>query len=226
MPAGPHRLRRRSSVSLLGDVGRFLSAPVRGVRELAENLWRALRSLWLKVADLARHLADAFAYAWRLARQLARKIGSVARRVWAILRRLVTETIPNAARWALRKAVSFAKRASLVAQRFARTIVAKVVRWIVRRINTVVDFFTKRVRGIWRTLSSAWRWIVRTGRRLADIVLHPKRLVRWILGDLVGPLLRFLVDRAEGIGEWLFRLWLRNVLRFVGIAERVVARVL
>jgi hypothetical protein len=57
------------------------------------------------------------------------------------------------------------------------------------------------------TGNSAVKWINTSGVGLFGLVFHPARLVTWILGELLKPLIRALLFIAPALLVWMVKLF-------------------
>jgi hypothetical protein len=146
---------------------------------------------------------------------------------WAakILRWSIVVAIPRAVRTAVNYAHNLASglfsqaetlwnRAVAGAENLARSLVDTARRWA----KSLSDWVYARV-------VIALDWINRLGNRVADIVLHPDKLVAWILPALWGPLWRYVESRGVAIGRWVLRKSLATVVSGAGTIESWLTRI-
>lgn len=212
--------------SLLGDVSKFLTAPFRGAEELVTNVWHGIRALFIKLRDVFGHLWDAFADFLKGAVALGRALIHFARNVVSAIGWLVETAIPAVGRWALARAVGFAKAAVSTARKY----LLKVIQWVrvhaERLVHAVERLAQHLYRVLLRKVTSAWHWITKAGHRVYNLVMHPARLVTWIMPHLVLPLLKFIVAHSEPLVRYLVKRAITVSLSLANVIEDAVASLL
>lgn len=212
--------------SLLSDVAGFLTSPFRSAAELAVHVWHAIRSLFLKLRDVFGHVWDAMQGFYTGIVAFGRAAVHFAQNVVGALGWLVETAVPAVGRWAWRKAYTFAK----TAVHDLRTWAVAAITWLRRHAERLVAIVSRFARWAWRRLESAVaalsRWTHGIVKRLWDLVMHPARLVAWILPHLVTPLLRFIIDNARPVVALLFRFALKESVRAATVVEDELAKLL
>lgn len=186
-------------MSIFTDAWGVLKGAGSSVADLATRVYHTISA----TAHFILHLSDLVGGAWDWMIRGADAIGADligwADQAYHTVRWLAVQALPAAARWALNKAVGWAKAAVLGAEHLAHAALVKAERWTVGLVGDLRRWATGKVRSIERTLSGIYRWIVGAARKAVDLVLHPERLVAWILPVLVLPLVKWLVRSSAPI---------------------------
>lgn len=212
--------------SLLSDAAKFLTAPFRGVEELAGNVWHAIRALFLKLRDVFGHVWSAFNDFYTGIVAFGRGAIHFARNVVNALGWLVESAIPDAAGWAWRKAFNFAK--GLVHD--LRSWAVKALDWLRRHAERLINAVEKLARHFYKLLRAAVlkvsHWTATFGTKLWNLVMHPSRLVTWIMPSLISPLLAWALRHSAPIVRFLFQAAKRDSIALAHVIEDVLAKLL
>lgn len=192
-------------MSIFSDAWGILKGAGQSVADLAARVYHAIAG----AVHFILHLTDLVAGAWDWMIAGADALGAHligwADQAYHTIRWLLIQALPDAARWALSKAVGWAKAAVLVVDKAWRATVGKVARAIRSEIAKVVSWARGIVAKILRTLSGVYRWVMAAGRQIEGLVLHPDRLVTWIMPALVLPLVKWLVRKSAPIIVYLVK---------------------
>lgn len=192
-------------MSIFETVAGWFEGAVNGVADLAKRAWGAIHTVFHVFGRLAALLGEAWDWMvngieW-LGSQTAELAESVSAAIWHIL----THVIPEAAFWALRRAVGWVRKEAGRIEQWAKGLFHTVITWAARQLHHVWGWITGAIRVVTRDIREAWDWIINKGRRAVDLVMHPDRLVTWILGHLVLPLILWIVRSSAPILVWLLR---------------------
>lgn len=192
-------------MSFLSDVGDVLTAPARGVADLAGKAWSAVKAVISLFTALFHHVGDAWHLFWQAVSAGGTVIGHLGETVYTSVKYLVTSLIPKWASHTFHTVATWAKTAILAVERTLKALVAKVYRTLRAAVVAVERWARHAIGNVVRTLNGALHWIRTTGHQVAVLVTHPDRLVAWILPHLIFPLLRFMVGQSRPVWRWLIR---------------------
>lgn len=197
----------------------FLKGAFRAVAAFFLAPWRLLGKFFHLARVASNYLYDA---ALRLRNSLTGWATGVGFAIWDI----ITKIIPGRIRLLGQQLIEWFNKGLNRVWAQAVDAFRRVLRWAEIGLNQVRKFAQDIVGWALARFDVLFNWINRVGARIADLVLHPDKLVEWILPHLWGPLFRFLDSRAEAIGRWFLRRSLGGVLRSANVIERVIARIL
>ncbi|SRR6266508_6325146 len=203
----------------LGGIANVIGDVIDAVRELLSNVWSVLT----RVFNLWR---DAWGRIYREISGWATAFGNWASEVYWAMWRIVQKLIPSWARRIIDQVTRWASRVIAKVENALRAFISNVQKWAVRELNKLGALLSGLRDWATRQINSLLNWVSKIGNRVADLVLHPDRLVAWILPALWGPLWRFLNSKAEVIGRWILGRVIVAVLQTAVTAERIIARIL
>jgi phage-related protein len=93
-------------------------------------------------------------------------------------------------------------------------------------INTVLHGLGQAFSWAKHQIVGAVNWIENAGKRVADLVLHPDKIVRWILAALILPLVRFFIEQSAWLVLWLLKAFTRESAAFGAMLESVLVKLL
>jgi phage-related protein len=213
-------------VGVLEAIGGFFSGAAEAVAGGAKAVWNAAKSVYLFASSVFDKVGGAWDWMVNGVAWLGDNLIGVAARTLHILEHLFGQVIPEAAAWAIRQAVHWASGAIHAAQHFLEGVVHTLGHFILGVVHTLEHWARDAVRAVWHTLSQAWNFIETVGKRVAAIVLHPERLVAWILPALIEPLLRFLISVSAAIVVWFVRLTVSLLPRIARTLEDALAKLI
>lgn len=109
--------------------------------------------------------------------------------------------------------------------RFLKHLISTVEHALHKFISFVWDHLVSFSKWATRKIGELFSWVTKVGYRIADLVLHPEKLVTWFLPKLLGPLVRFLISRRSAIGRWFIRTAVSATAEFAHLAEDVIVRI-
>jgi len=171
-----------------------------------------LRTVGRAVADLAYGVWDEIGGVFRTARAawliLWANINAV---VWSLhgygiavyttARNIIVNTIPRHAQWAIDRAIGWAAAQLQWLRGQVYSSLGTLRDWASQALNAVKDFTQSVLDWAARELGEAWQAIMWLLDRVSALLTDPSRLVAWILGPLIGALIRWALDNAEAIAD-------------------------
>lgn len=210
--------------SIFSDAVKFFTHPGKTVSDLAGKVWGAIKKVLNWATAVFRNVGAAWGDLHFSFRTLISGLEHLAEGSYSALRWLALSHVPKWARKAVTDAISWATRNIKTVASTAIKLAGQVKTWALRRINDVLDYARKGLRSLRALANSAIHWIKHQGARVWDIVMHPKKLVTWILPSLVTPLMRWIMSHVEAVSTLILSWFFSNVGRFVPIIERVLAK--
>lgn len=214
-----------SVASVISDIGSFLSGGWSQLKEFAGQVWKSFRRIWTFLSGIFGHLGDAWQLLHDALRTLILGLEELAEGTYKITRFLVHTLIPKRIRVALGKIATTVYNKAKGLFDLARKQLRKAYVFLMGRIDRVLDWGRKAVRTVTRLANRALNWIHKAGQKVADLVLHPKRLVAWILPSLVTPLARWILSHIASLAALMLRYFLHNVGKFARDIEAAILRI-
>ena len=197
--------------SVLDSIGNWISGAADSVKHLAEGAWKTVKSLFHFVTGVFSHVGDAWRAIYHALDAVGGSVGNVLTDVYKSLRQVILHTVPDAVNWAVRKAVAYAKKGVLLAERIAATALRKTGHFLHGLINSVASEARHLFRIVSHAVNDVAHWVGKYGNRVVNLVLHPSRLVAWILPHLLLPLLRFMIDQAKPVVRFFMRVAFKEI---------------
>lgn len=190
-------------MGILNAIGGLFSGAVKSVEDLASKAWDAVKSVFLFTAGIFDLVGGAWQWMVNGIGWLGDNLIGAAARVLHLLEWLALQALPEGLHWALTKAVGWARTLVHDARTFLEHLIHGLIGWLHGLINTLRKWATDAFRYVWNTLSQAWHFIETAGKRVADLVLHPEKLVKWILAALIWPLVEWMIKESAALIVWL-----------------------
>lgn len=206
-----------------------------------DSIWHGITGGFNAVIDAAKHAArwvlhfvtaifDLVGGAWNWMYNglgwLGDNVIGFASRVLHLLEHVVLHIIPEAIGWLTGTLIRWAKAAIEYAKRKVEDALNKAKRFLLGLVNTLSHWAHAAVKFVEGVANKAWGWVTKAGKFLYDLVSHPDRLVAWILGALVVPLVKFFIERSGWLVLLLLRAFEREAVAFASMLEGVLARII
>lgn len=205
--------------NLIDHLPGFLKGVFRAVAAFFLAPWRLLG----KFFHLARTASN---YLWGATEGLRKAITGWASGVGFAIFDIITKIIPNWIRLLGKQLTTWVNKGLNYVWNNAVIAFRNIQRWMEQGFNLLRDFANRIIGWAEARFNAIFEWINNVANKAVDLVLHPDKLVAWILPHLWGPLFRFLDSRAEVIGRWFLSRSIAGVLRSANVIERVIARLL
>lgn len=192
-------------MGFLEAVGGFFTGAAETIAGGAKAVYNAAKSVYLFASEVFDRVGGAWDWMLNGLSWIGDNLVGLAARVWHLLEWLALHALPEGLSWAFTQAARFARRAVHVAQTFLEGLVHAVAHWVLGELRRLWHWIEGEARRIWHTLAEAWNFVETVGKRTADLVLHPDKLVAWIIGALVLPLVRWLISFSAPIVVWLVK---------------------
>jgi hypothetical protein len=203
-----------------------IRAGVNKVEDLANRAYDGLVALWNVFTNFLHMMRVVFADLAFWVFHWVKNVELFAEWVAKMLRWAVVVAIPRAIRTAVNYAHTLASQLFANAEKLWNRAVAGVESLARDLVNTARRWAKSLIDWVYARVTIGLDWINRLGNRIADIVLHPDKLVAWILPALWGPLWRFIEARGVAIGRWVLRKSLVTVVSGAGMIESWLAKIL
>lgn len=210
--------------SIIGDIGGWLSGGIRNVKDLAGKVWSSFKHIWNYVTTIFSHVGTAWTFLHAGFSALIAGVEHLADGAYHVSKYLITHLVPKGIRHAISQAVSWAGTAVKNVLKTARGLVNSAVRFLRKEINKVAHALDSARRWLTRQVNGALHWIRKAGHDLWNLVMHPKRLVAWILPHLVTPLARWILSHLEALTVLVGRWFLQNIGKFATEIERAFTK--
>lgn len=213
-------------MAILEALASVFGAAVHGIADLAAKVWNAIRSVYVFASTVFDLVGTAWDWMINGLGWLGDNIVGLAARVWHLVEHVALVIIPNAVRWALGHAIKWAAAAVAEAKHLLNVAINEARRFLHGLINELRSWAVTAFHFVLGLAHAAGHWISTAGAFLWRVVSRPERLVQWILGALVLPLLRFLIEASAPILALLFRAFRREAVAFAHTLEDVLHRLL
>lgn len=215
--------------SVISDVEGFfggISEAAAEVANLAERVWNSIKRLWSFLVTAATLVTGAWDWMVKGVEWFGSQVEEWIAEAERTVNRLLLDTIPKLAEWVYHKAVTWAGKEIHALWRRVDSWVNSVIAWAGREIHDVKRWATSEFHKITKWAAGPINWVIHWGGWLIKLISHPENLVKWILGDLVTPLILFLLRSSAPIFGWLFRRWSHTGPEAAHTIEDILARVL
>lgn len=202
-----------------------ISSAVRRLEDLANGVIDGFNAVWNVFATLMHILRIVFGDLSNNAIQFLKTLLNFGEWVAVTLKNIVVKTIPNAVDYVIRVLQHWTTIAIAVARNALQYAINTLQSWVSRAISTVTDLITKVRDWLWGYVKPVVNWLINTGNRVADIVLHPDKLAAWVVPALWGPLWRYVQAQAVPIGRWVLARSVGAVLGSAGLIESVIVKI-
>ena len=213
-------------LDIFGDVGGWLSGRFHNLRDAVSAIWKSIKRVISWASSIFRHVGGAWQALHDAYHVVISGLERLAEGTYGTLRWLIRTEIPRIARGTIGKAIHAAINELKRLIHAARRLAESVLRFAKKEINKVRHALSSAVRWARKKINTILHWINKVGKRLAELVLHPKKLVAWILPSLVTPLLKWIFQHIGALATTIFRWLLSHLGRFAVEIERAVAKIL
>lgn len=215
-----------SPASIFSDVAGFLTNPGKTIKDLAGKVWGAIKHTISYFSGILRGLAGAWTDLHGAFRTLIGGLEHLAEGTYSAIRWLSNTIVPKGIKHAIAEAVGWAERnVKSVIKRIDNA--ASTLRSLISRtVNTAKAALGKLIKAAKTVADKGWNWVSNRGNKIWDIVMHPAKMVAWILPSLVTPLLRFLRDHLEAVSAQVLRYFFSNPAKYALQLEKVIRDIL
>lgn len=116
------------------------------------------------------------------------------------------------AEWLVGQAVALARQLAIDAINTARQFASEVRQWAQAQMSSIIDY-VNRVSTLLNTVAHL----------VLSLLTDPAALADWVAGSIVQAVYRWALGRAELLARWAFNGAVAGALRFVDVAERIIA---
>lgn len=220
--SSPTRTTSHPRVGLFDNVAGWFSGAVNGVVDVAKRAWGAIRTVWHIFGTLATLVGSAWDWMVNGVEWLGLQVGHLGEATYAALWHLFTSVIPEAAFWALRRAVGWAVKEAGKVEHWATGMLHTLTGWALHEIRSLWHWITHAVGSLYNDVRGVLHWIEHTANRVIDMVLRPAKLVKWILGSLVAPLVLFFIRSSAPVITMVLRGARQHMNEFAHTVEDVL----
>lgn len=211
--------------SIFSDIAGTLTGGFKHLKDLAGAVWKALKKLTSFVTTIFSHVGGAW---WDLHRAfdvLISGLEHLANGSYDISKWLINSLVPKWAKHAISTAINYAVTNIKSLANSALKLAKDAKTWASNAIKTVEKTLTKALNVVRTSVNSATHWISHTGRDLFALVMHPARLVAWIVPSLVTPLMRWILAHLEALAASIIKTFFANIGKYAADIERAFARI-
>lgn len=184
---------------------------IKSVYSFSTGIFDAVKGAWAWVVNGLKWLGDT-------------AVGALAR-VLHLLEWLALHAIPEGLAWVVGTVERWATGVIHLAEHVLKVIIGAVRKALEAALHQLESWARAAVKWLTKIAGEAWQFVETTGKRVADLVLHPDKLAAWLVGALVLPLLRFLIESSAGVIAWLLRAFVREAGAFAKTLEDVLSKV-
>lgn len=130
------------------------------------------------------------------------------------------------ARWARDEAYGLAGRALTAVTDFLWGTIESVKRWASRTFTELVGDIRELWRWITRTIADVIEKLTWVFGRVVLLLTDPKRFAQWAFGELWRMFLQYMEANAERYIGYLIQKALPYTLRYIGLIERILTRLM
>lgn len=197
----------------------WIAAPFRAVVWILQVPWRLLVAVtW--------HIYSAYKAWWSGWWWVTHEVVGTFEQIWHAFRRLTTKWIPMKIRNAIRSlwnaVVDWVSKAWNVLRKF----ISDVLAWAAEQIGRLWRFARDIVDWAAERINYLLTWLRNIGNKVADLVLHPDKLVAWILAEIARSGWKLFQLWAPKIMTFIVSRGIATALRMAGFLEGVIARLI
>jgi len=213
-------------MSVFSKVVGFFSGAVSTVVGAAKDAWGAIATVWAFLVQTYHALSEAWNWVVNGIEFFTREIESWAAQVFNGIRHILFTVIPNAVTYAVTAAERWAGHAVAIVSNWAKAAIANAIKWVERELAKAAAFVRNLVASVVRWVTGPINWVLKVGKRVGELVLHPEALVKWIIGSLVVPLVMWLLRSSVPVLVWLVRSFLTRSHEAETVLEDFISKVI
>ena len=213
-------------MSVLGDVGKFFTGIGRDIAAVASAAWNGLKAAWSFLRHVGGILNGAWDWMVNGVTWFSSQISDWAAAVFTLAWHTLTNVIPGAVTWIFRQATKWAATAINAVEGVLRGLIKNVITWAGRELNKLANTARGWFTGLVKFVTGPINWVLKTGTKIASLVLHPEALVKWILGALIVPLILWVLRSSANVIVWLVRSMVQRDSEIAHVIEDVLAKVI
>lgn len=196
------------------------------VEGAAVDVWHAVSTVWAFLVSAGRTLGEAWTWVVNGVQWFTGQVEGWAAEVFNGISHVLFSVIPNAIKWAITEATAWAGRAVRAVSGWAKGAVANVIHFFTGVWHKVEALARGLVSTVIKWVKGPVEWVIKEGTKIANLVLHPEALVKWILGSLIVPLILWLIRSSLPVLTWLFRSFMQREGEVATLLEDFIAKVL
>lgn len=213
-------------MSIFSKVAGFFEGAVSTVIGAAKDAWDAIKTVWALLVSTAKVLTEAWNWVVNGVEWFSKEVSSWAAQVFNGIKHILFTVIPNAAKWAVDTAIKWAQAAVRDVSNWAKTAVANAIKWVKGELAKLEKLARSLIQSVINWVKGPVEWVIHTGRKIANLVLHPEALVKWIIGSLVVPLILWLLRSSVPVLVWLTRTFLSRAHEAESLLEDFLSKVI
>jgi len=202
---------------LLDRLPGWISGPLYAVVGWFQAPWRVLLAFFHLLARYFHKWSSAW---WWFTHEIERVVWEIVIGFW----RITTKTIPTAIRHAVNSLYKTITTWVIKLYNILSKYISDTVKWARSWINFLQDTINNVIAWARAHFNDLIDWVNRIGNQVADLVLHPEKLVEWILGEIWKSWWSIFQRWAPRIMEYLLRSGVGITLRMLPFIERVIVR--
>lgn len=212
-------------MSIIGDITKIFTGPVEDVVSLANKTWEAIKGIWYAITHPSEMLDAAWNWMVNGTDWIVYQVAVFASHAETAVLHVLLTTIPKAIGWAISETWKLAKWEIERAYNELRYVVRIGTNFLLSLIYKVAKDAEGVVRDVVRWVTHAVEWVDKFGAQVWNLLSHPERLVKWIMGSLVGPFVIELARLSVPVLAFLFKSWTRNSSELAHVAEDLITKI-
>lgn len=213
-------------MSIFKSVSGFFTGAISSVIDAAKDAWGAIKTVWAFLVQVAHLVDEAWNWVVNGVKWFGENIQGWAALVYNGFRHVLFTVIPNAIQWAISEAVRYTVKAVDDLTSWVKGRFTEVLRWAGNELRKLSNLLKGLLGNVISWVKGPIEWVLKTGRKIESLVLHPEVLVKWILGSLVVPLIKWLLTSSLPVLVWLAKSLLAREREVASLLEEFLAKVI
>jgi phage-related protein len=213
-------------MGVFNAIGSFFTGAWNTVTGAVHSVYEGVKAIYTYVISIINNVGEAWKTFSSDVSNLAGALSQFAGTIANTIGHIVTSTIPKALGGALTGAERLIGGAAGKLLKLAESGAKALIADAVKIINTAISDVKAELSGIAGQVSKAVSWVENVGATVAGWIADPSKLVTFIEGDLVLPVLKWLLGAgeaaAEQVGKWL----LANATSILHELEQILADII
>lgn len=204
----------------------MLAGAINPIIHWVTSIVHGIERLWRYAEDIWHWVSKKFPWLTHWINNVINFVDKAFAEVYKTFNHITLHVIPN---WILDQARKI--------EHWASGLIDDVWSFAKWAYNKAIDYASRAINSVSSALDKAFNWAKRqiywlldkalnVFNGVADLVLHPDKLVRWILPYLWSPLWRFVEGKAPAIGSWILRRSLSATISGAHLLESIIAKLM
>lgn len=212
-------------MSIFDKVAGYFTGAVSDVVEGAKDAWGAIKTVWAFLVSIYRIGDEAWNWVVNGIDWLTGNIEGWVSDVYNTFAHILTQVIPEAAQWALGHAIGWAQKLVDDVEKWVSTAFTNVKKWVEHGLHKLESYAKGLVDAVIKWVTGPIRWVIHNGEKIVNLLFHPERLAKWIVGALVVPLVQWILKSSLPVMTWLLRGFASEGSEFAHLIEDLLEKV-